>query len=302
MMARKIGVKTILIVALNKLSFLFPDKLYLRLQFRLRMGYGLNLDNPKTFSEKLQWLKLHDRNTLYSSLVDKYEVKAKMEKVLGNQYIIPTLGVWNDVEDIDVGSLPNQFVLKTTHGGGGYGVIVCKDKMALDWNSCKRMLKKGMRQDIYLSLREWPYKNIRHRIIAEQFMCQEDGTDLADYKFFCFNGKPTFVYLRHEASGETRPRMSFFTMDWTFAPFHNPDYLQFDSLPDKPLLFNQMKEIAAKISEGYPFLRVDLYIINNQIYFSEVTFYPGSGMTKFLPSEWDRKLGDMLVLPSTPQS
>lgn len=273
-----------------------PDEYYLRGVFRIMMGYRLNLKNPKTFNEKIQWLKLNDRNSLYTSLVDKYEVKSQIANLIGEDYIIPTLGVWDRPEDIDWDSLPDQFVLKTTHGGGNLGVIICKSKQEINKQEICDRLRNSLQQDIYKLFCEWPYKNVKRRIIAEKLMMQEDGTALADYKFFCFNGKPEYIYLRHEEKNESKPRLSFITMDWQFAPFYNPGYSQFESIPPKPVLFEEMKCIAEKLSKGHSFLRVDLYIINNHVYFSELTFYPSSGMRPFEPVEWDKKLGDLIKL------
>ena len=299
----KTGIKAILFEQnilfaklIERTGFMLDDSLYLKAIFRLIMGYSLNLDDPKTFSEKLQWLKLHDRNTLYTSLVDKYEVKNIIGREIGKDHIIPTLGIWDSVDDINFDSLPNQFVLKTTQGGGSMGVVICKDKSKLDRQVCIADLRKGMKQNIYKSFREWPYKGVKPRIMAEELMTQEDGSPLADYKFFCFNGEPKYVYLRHEEHGETKPRLSFMTMDWEIAPFHNPNYPQFETTPPMPVLFNEMKIMAKKMSKGHAFLRVDLYVINGRIYFSELTFFPGSGMMILEPQEWDKKLGDMIDL------
>jgi len=289
--------KALLLVLIDKLSFLFSDETYLRIQFKLRMGYPLNLDNPVTFSEKLQWLKLNDRNSLYTKLVDKYDVKTFVITTIGAQYIIPTIGVWDTVDSIQWESLPQQFVLKTTQGGGSYGVIVCKDKSSLDKSLAIKRLNKALKQDIYKTFREWPYKNVRGRIIAEEYMEQEDGSALIDYKFFCFNGEPQFLYVRWEDSTDRKEHINFITLDWEPTHFYRPDCRPSIYLPHKPTKFEDMKELTRKLSKGIPFVRVDLYEINSKVYFSELTFYPSSGLLPFEPGEWDRKIGDMLILP-----
>lgn len=287
----------LLLVLIDKLSFLFSDETYLKIQFKLRMGYPLNLDNPMTFSEKLQWLKLNDRNPRYTKLVDKYDVKTFVITTIGAQYIIPTIGVWDTVDAIQWESLPQQFVLKTTQGGGSYGVIVCRDKSRLDKNLAVKRINKALKQDIYKTFREWPYKKIKGRIIAEEYMEQEDGSDLIDYKFFCFNGEPIFLYVRWNAPSDREEHINFITLDWKPAPFYRPDCRPSSNLPHKPVKFEEMKELTRKLSKGIPFVRVDLYEINSKVYFSELTFYPSSGLLPFEPMEWDRIIGDMLILP-----
>lgn len=286
-----------LIILANKLSFLFPDDIFLKLQFRLRMGYRLDLTQPKTISEKIQWLKLYNRNPKYTNLVDKYEVKLIVAKEIGISHIIPTIGLWDTPEEIDFECLPNQFVLKTTHGGGNSGVVICSDKSQLDKAATIKKLRNSLKQDIYKDFREWPYKNVRKRIIAEKYMSQEDGSHLIDYKFFCFNGTPKFVYVSQNIPGSKRQLSCFLTIDWTLAPFkkRNEEYALKE--PIKPITFEEMSIIASNLSKGIPFVRVDLYEINGQIYFSELTFYPSSGMQPFEPQEWDYKLGAMLNLP-----
>ena len=197
----------LLSIIMMKCNWLFPTKLYLKWLFRLRMGYKLDLKNPKTFSEKLQWLKLYNRKPEYTQMVDKAAVKDYVAKILGKEYIIPTLGIWNKPEDIDFESLPNRFVLKTTHGGGSAGVVICKDKSTFDCKKAIRSLNKSMKQDISRELKEWPYKNVVHRIIAEEYVeSRPDVDELPDYKVFCFNGKPKFCQVvtgieRHAFNG-----------------------------------------------------------------------------------------------------
>lgn len=286
---------------LMHLNFLFPDKLYLSLLFRLKMGYWIDWENPKTFSEKLQWLKLYDRNPEYTTMVDKYTVKEYVAKIIGEEYIIPTLGVWDRPEDIDWDSLPQKFVLKTTHGGGGSGVVICKDKTKFDKADAIVKLKRSLSQCGYRNLREWPYKNVSKKVIAEVYL--ENATqsfsdyDLKDYKFFCFNGQPEFCQV---ISGRTNEMcVDFYNMEWGHQSFHEPkDYPFSKREHDKPLGFEEMSRLASILSKGLSFIRVDFYELEGKVYFGELTFFPTSGFGGFNPNEWDYKLGEIIKLPS----
>ena len=271
-----------------------PDKSYLQLLYRFKMGHRLDLKNPKTFTEKLQWLKLYNRKPEYTKMVDKYAVKEYVANLIGEEYIIPTLGVWNKPEDIDWDSLPNQFVLKTTHGGGGGGVVICKDKTTFDKASAIAKLRESMASDIYSGLREWPYKNVPKRIIAEKFMAPEKSPapkDLLDFKFFCFNGEPKFLYVSDSPSHS----LAFLNIDWSLTDFGRDDYHPLNKLPEN---LEEMLAIARKLSAGIPHVRVDLYNIDKHIYFGELTLYTGSGYIPFNPKEYDGQLGDLLTLPN----
>lgn len=296
------ALRNIPIVLLNKVACVFPDKLYLRLQFRLRMGYCIDFKRPQTLSEKIQWLKLNYKNPLFPSLVDKYSVKEYVSHIIGEGHIIPTLQVWSNPDEIDFDSLPQQFVLKTTHGGGNSGVIICKDKNCFDKRATIEKLRKALKQDIYKDFREWPYKFIKKRIIAEKYMAQEDGTPLVDYKFFCFNGIPRFIYVSQNIPGDRRTISAFLDMNWEMLPFKKKNENHAVSYPPKPESFDELKRIALLLANGFPFVRIDLYEINKEVYFSEYTFFPSSGMQPYEPTEWDRKLGEMLDLPSISQS
>lgn len=281
---------------LNKTADLWSDKLFLELKFRLIMKQKLYLENPLTFNEKLQWLKLYNRRPEYTMMVDKYVVKQYVADKIGDEYIIPTLGVWDRVEDIDWNSLPNQFVLKTTHGGGGCGVVICKDKATFDKDNAKQILQKSLDSDIYLSFREWPYKDVPKRIIAEQYMADESGVELKDYKFFCFNGRVGCFkvdfdrFINHKAN--------YYDREAKLLPFGEvccmPD---FNRQFEQPKSFDKMLDIVENLSRDIPFVRVDLYNADGKIYFGEITFFPAAGMGKFEPQEWDYKLGEMLILP-----
>lgn len=272
-----------------------PDAVYLRIMFRLRMGYDLNLRNPKTFNEKLQWLKLYNRREEYTNMVDKYEAKKVAEKILGKDYIIPALGVWNRFEDIDFSILPDQFVLKTTNGGGGGGVIICKNKSELDKSACAKHLKSSLCASIYRNFKEWPYKDVVPRILAERFMVDESG-ELRDYKFYCFNGEPKVLLVASERFSGHRTYFDYFDMDGNHLAFtqggqNNP------VSPSLPPNFDEMKQVARKLSQGIPHVRVDLYSVDGKVYFGEYTFFDSSGLEKFTPEIWDEIFGKWLVLP-----
>lgn len=285
--------KLIIIFILIKLSFFFPDKLYLQLMFRCRMGYKLNLSNPKSFSEKLQWLKLYNRNPLYTTLVDKYAVKEYVAKLIGVEHIIPTLGVWDDARNIDFDSLPEQFVLKTTNGGGG-DVVICKNKADFDKNFAVKHLNEGLKKSIYKSLREWPYKNVKPRIIAEKYMDDGDG-GLKDYKFFCFDGVVFCLQVDYDRFVDHC--RNIYDVNWNKLPFSICFPSKEGYIIDKPKDFEKMLKIAQRLSYGFPHLRVDLYNIKGEIFFGELTFFHGSGYEKFMPNEWDCKFGELLQLP-----
>lgn len=273
-----------------------PDKAYLSRMFKYKMGYDLDLDAPKTYNEKLQWLKLYDRDPIYTSLVDKVEVKKIVAKVIGEEYIIPTLGVWDDPDEIDFEALPNRFVLKCNHNSGT-GMYICKDKSQMDVDNVKKNLRKGLHENKYLQWREWPYKNVKRKIIAEQFMEDDTFHELRDYKFFCFNGDPKILFVateRQEKNKETK--FDFFDSDYSHLPITN-GHPNADTIPQCPSKFEEMKQLAAKLSHGIPHVRVDFYEVNGHVYFGELTFSHWGGFVKFEPSEWDRILGDMIQLP-----
>lgn len=291
--------RLLLAALLREYGFWIPDKLYLQMLYYLRVGKRLSLTNPQTFSEKLQWLKLYDRQPRYTMMVDKLAAKDYVASIIGQKYVIPTLGVWNKPEDIDFDILPQQFVLKTTHGGGSGGVVVCRNKNALDGKVTERILRRALKDNIYRAYREWPYKNVPRRILAEQYI--EDTThpdgDITDYKLYCFNGEPRFCQVigsRH--SDET---IDFFDLEWQHQPFCglNPVAKPASKQPERPIHFMEMLSIARSLAEGIPFCRIDLYDTNEQPYFGEVTFYPASGMGVFRPASYNEVLGHLIQFP-----
>ena len=270
------------------------DKNFLKKKFKIVFGHELNLDVPQTFSEKIQWLKLYDRRPEYTMMVDKYLVRNYIAKVLGEEYLVPLLGVWNDPDEIDFDKLPNQFVLKCNHNSGR-GMCICKDKTKLDIKRTKNCLREGLRQNYFFIGREWPYKNVAPKIVAEQFLAD----DIIDYKFYCFNGvaDSVLVCLERETGF---PKYYYFDKEWKLKRFNimgKEAALDF-TLP-KPGSINKMFQIAEKLSKGIPFVRVDLYCISDKIYFGEMTFYPYSGFNNNLLEEADRYWGAKLELPKS---
>ena len=272
-----------------------PDAIFLKFIYRNIFGRKLDLNEPRSFNEKLQWLKLYDRKPEYTAMVDKYLAKELIAEKLGKEYVIPTIGVWDRFEDIAFDKLPDRFVLKCNHDSGG--LVICRDKAKLDIKEAEKKIKWSLNRNYYWVGREWPYKDVKRKIIAEEYIENEEGKGLVDYKFYCFNGHVEYLYVSEGLEDHKTARISFLTPDWEFAPFERADYKPFSELPKKPGRFSDMLKIAEKLSEGFPFLRVDLYEVNGEIYFSEFTFAPCSGWMPFVPDEWDYKLGELIVLP-----
>lgn len=270
------------------------DIQFIKLLFKSSMNYKLSLENPKTFNEKLQWLKLYDRKPEYTIMVDKYRVREYIADKIGEEYLIPLIGVWDDPDDIDFDSLPNKFVLKCNHDSGG--LSICRDKKTFDVNIAKKKLKKSLKTNYYYSGREWPYKNVPRKIIAEKYITDETGTNLRDYKFYCFDGKAKVAGIYQDRNTDKETTGDFFDMDfnWLDFTFNMPNA---KVKPSKPNHFEKMIEIAEILSEGIPHVRVDLYLSNDKIYFGELTFFDGSGFDKIEPMEWDIKLGEWINLP-----
>lgn len=283
-------VKQIIQSVLNHL----PDEAYLKLKYRVRMGKALNLKDPKTFNEKLQWLKLHDRKPEYATMVDKAAAKDYVAGKIGSQYIIPTLGVWDKFEDIDFDALPEKFVLKCTHDSGG--LVICRDKAALDREAARQKIEKSLKNNYFYHGREWPYKNVKPRILAEEYVSDEHGY-LVDYKFFCFNGEPDSVMVCVER--ETgNPKFYFFDRDWQLVRCNvRGKEAPEDFTLRKPEKLDIMFSLAQQLSEGLPYARVDLYNVDGNIYFGELTFFPSSGFDPNILPETDAYWGEKIVLP-----
>ena len=250
----------------------------------------LNLENPTSFTEKIQWLKLRNTNSLYSKMVDKYECRKIITKELGKEYLIPLIGVWDDAFKINFNELPEQFVLKTTHDSGS--LIICKGKAMLDVKDTRRRLNKALRRNYFYKSREYPYKNAIPRIIGEKYMHDPEQEELNDYKFFCFDGEPKFV---HVTTGKGKTKNSvFFDMNFNPLPFTVDNNLCSPDIINRPIAFDKMVEISRKLSKGLKHIRIDLYYINKKIYFGEFTFHNAGGIMRFSPPEWDNIIGEML--------
>ena len=279
---------------LIKRKLIDPEK-YIKTLFYQRTGYPLNLDNPRTYNEKLQWLKMYWHNPILTTLVDKYAVKDFVKERIGEQYVIPTIGVWDKVSDIDWNKLPNQFVLKSTHDSGG--LVICKDKSQLDRRSAIKKLKKSMANNYYYYGYEWPYKNVVPRIIAEPYLEDPETRELRDYKFFCFNGVVRALFIATDRNKEgVDVKFDFFDEEFNHLPFKQ-GHENASILPVKPHCFEEMKVLATTLSRGFPHVRVDFYEVDGHVYFGEMTFFHHGGWTKFDPERWDEVFGSWLTLP-----
>ena len=258
------------------------------------MNSKLDLDNPQTFNEKLQWLKLYDRDPKYTQMVDKYEVRKYIKEKIGEEYLIPLLGVYDKFEDIDFDKLPKQFVIKCNHDSGG--LVICKDKSMLNIEEARKKINKSLKKNYFYSGREWPYKNVKPRIIIEKYMEDKETKELIDYKFMCFNGEPKCVFTCTERYNDGL-KVTFFDMEWKKMPFIR-HYPASSKKINKPVNYDKMLKFSKMLSKNIPFVRVDWYEINGKLYFGELTFYPGSGFEEFKPEEWDKRIGDMLILPN----
>lgn len=258
---------------------ILSDKAYLKLKFKASLGKKLNLKNPQTFNEKLQWLKLNDRKPEYTTMVDKYEGKKYVADIIGEEHIIPTLGVWDKFDDIDFDSLPNEFVLKCTHDSGG--LVIVKDKASFDKEAARKKINKCLKRNYYWHGREGPYKNVKPKIIAEEYMVDESGYELKDYKIFCFSGEPKVMFIATDRSNPNEEtKFDFFDMDFKHLPFTN-GHPNSNRPIQCPKSFEQMKELASKLSKGIPQVRVDFYDINGKIYFGELTLFHWGGNDAF---------------------
>lgn len=281
------------------LNFFAPliknDITFLKLKYYFIFHKKLNLDNPLSYNEKLQWLKVNCRNPQYTQMVDKIEAKKHVANIIGNEYIIPTLGIYNSFDEIDFAKLPHQFVIKCTHDSGG--VVVCKDKNNLNLKTTKRIIEHGLGKSAFWASREYPYKEVKPRIIIEEYMEDESGYELKDYKIFCFNGKAKFLFVATDRGKENEEtKFDFYDLDWNHLPFTNGHPNNLKQI-EKPKNLDEMVIISEKLSNGIPHVRVDLYNINGKIYFGELTFFHWSGFVPFVPDCWDYKFGDYIELP-----
>ncbi len=285
------------LAALDRLAPVIPipDKVYLRIKYYCRMGKRLNLKNPQTFNEKLQWLKLYGRRPIDTILSDKYAVKEYIAKTIGEQYVIPLLGVWDRFEDIDFDKLPNQFVLKCTHDSGG--IIICKDKSKLDKEAARKKLNTSLKTDYYVYSRERAYKDIPRRIIAEQYMEDSANLELQDYKVHNFDGKPKMVLLCQSRFSKGGLREDFYTPEWEHMDISRPGHPNADEPAPRPAELEEVLALSEKLAKEMPFVRTDFYIIDGKTYFGEITYSPAGGMSPFEPEKWDKVFGDWITIP-----
>lgn len=276
------------------------DADFLKKVFPKYMGYPLDLENPKTFSEKLQWLKVNYREPIQTVMVDKYEAKLFIAQRVGDQYIIPTLAVWDSVEDIDLDALPNQFVLKCTHDSGG--IVICKDKSSFDFEAAKAKLSASLHRDYSRIAREWPYKDVPRRIIAEEYLSELGSNEILDYKMYCFHGEPKLTVVCSNRFSKTGTRMNFYDIDWEPMGIHFGHYPPLSTEFPLPVTYDEMKRLTAELSKDCPFLRVDFYEIKGCLYIGELTFFPGAGFEKFRPMSKDYELGEWLHLENLHRS
>ena len=278
---------------IEKLTRFIPDEPYLKMVYRIRMGKKLNLENPQTFNEKLQWLKLYDRKPIYTTMVDKYEAKKYVAGIIGEEYIIPTLGVWNHFDEIDFDKLPDQFVLKCTHDSGG--LVIVRDKSKFDKEAAKKKIEKSLKRNFYWKGREWPYKDVKPRIIAEKYMEDKTEDQISDYKVYDFEGNPEIIQVDFDRFIEHKRNL--YTKDWDYIEGE----LKYPSIKDrhdvKPDNLNQMIQAAKMLSEKITFLRTDFYLIDGKLYFGELTLFPESGFENFKPEDLDREYGKCIILP-----
>ncbi len=284
-----------IVIYLNKIGFkVLNDEHYLKVLYKLKLNKKLDLSNPQTFNEKLQWLKLHDRKKIYTTMVDKYEAKKYVASIIGEEYIIPTIGIYERFDDIDFDKLPNQFVIKCTHDSGG--LVICKDKSQIDIKTARKKINRSLKRNYFYGGREWPYKNVKPRIIIEKYMEDKKNKIMRDYKIFCFNGKPEIMYLSEGLEDHATAGISFYDMDFKLTDCKRKDYRQISYIPEKPKNWERMKKYSAILSKGIPHLRVDWYEINGKLYFGELTFYTQTGMIPFEDESWDKKLGNLIKL------
>ena len=269
---------------------LLPDKIYLQLIYFKHFKKFIDFNNPKTFNEKIQWLKVNYRNDVFTEMVDKYKAKQYISQLIGEEYIIPTLGVWNNPEEIEFDKLPEKFVLKCNNDSGG--IVICKNKQTLNIAETKKFLKSRLNNNGFWYGREWPYKNIKPCIIAEKYV-ENNNHELIDYKFFCFNGKPKIVLVCSERFSSNNMCKTYFDENWNLLNIVEANH-RINKEQKKPQTFEKMKEFSKKLAKDMPFVRIDFYEIKGKLYFGEITFFPASGLEKFKPEEWDYILGDMI--------
>lgn len=279
----------------SKIYRMIPDPLYLRFRYFRFTGKPLKLKDPETFNEKLQWLKLYDRRPEYTKMVDKYAMKQYVAETIGAEYVIPAIGVWEHFDDIDLEQLPEQFVLKCTHDSGG--IILCRDKRVFDRSSARERMERSLASNFYWFGREWPYKEVKPRILAEPLIKDPSGEDLMDYKVFCFNGVPKMILVCSQRFGASGLKEDFFDENWNHLACKRAHQDNAEVIPPLPEHRELMLEAARELSKSIPFVRVDFYEAEGRVYVGELTFFPASGFEDFEPGFWNHELGKWLTLP-----
>ena len=274
----------------NGITCWMPDSLFLKIAYKGIMGEKLNLNNPRSFNEKLQWLKVNDHNPQYRLFVDKLMAKDTVGRIIGYQHIVPSYGNWSNAKDISFDILPQRFVLKCNHDQGS--VILVKNKNSINKKEIIKKLDIKMKKNAYYGTREYPYKNIEPRVFAEKYL----GDNIIDYKFYCFNGEPKFLYCGQGLTEDHSLKIDFYDLNWELMPFYRTDYDRLGKI-ERPSRLDEMINISRKLSENIPFVRIDLFEVNNEVFFSEFTLYPASGFMPFVPNEYDEIVGEWLRLP-----
>lgn len=278
----------------SKITHLIPDKIFLRIKYRRKFGVKLSFKSPKTFNEKLQWLKVYNRKQLYTTMVDKFEAKKYVASVIGKEYTIPTLGIYDSFDEIDFDTLPDQFVIKCTHDSGG--LVICRDKSKLNIEKTKEKICNCLKNNYYYGGREWPYKNVKPRIIIEKYMEDKNSKTMRDYKIFCFSGKPKILYLSEGLEDHSTASMSFYDMNMQLTDCRRSDYKPLNYKPQKPKNFEKMKEFSSLFSKNIPHLRVDWYEVNGKLFFGEFTFTTCGGYVPFAEEKWNKRMGSWIKL------
>ena len=278
---------------IKKILRILPDKIYLKIKYYIRFKKKLNLHKPETYNEKIQWLKLYDRKKIYTTMVDKYEVKNYVANIIGEEYIIPTIGVFNKFDEINFDSLPNQFVIKCTHDS--CGLIIVKNKKELDIKKARKKINKCLKNNYFFGGREWPYKNVKPRIIIEPYLEEKKYGELRDYKFFTFSGKVKFMFIASNRQGNGDTYFDFYDEKFNHLDIIN-GHSNNPTPPEKPLNFNKMIELAEKLSKNIKHVRIDFYEVDGKIYFGEMTFYHWSGFVPFSPEKWDKIIGSYIKI------
>lgn len=273
---------------------ILPDKIYIKNLYKARTGKELNLKNPQTFNEKQNWLKLYDRRPEYTMMVDKYKVREYVAKKIGEEYLVPLLGVWDSPDEIDFDSLPNEFVLKCNHDNG---VIICRDKSTFDIEAAKKNLAWRLKRDYYRKLREWPYKNVDRKIICEKFMTTSNGNKATEYKFFCYNGVPKYILVVSDRFATEKVDMDMYDIEWKHLDVIRGEHKQAGDVFVKPENYTQLCDFCRILSKDIPYVRVDFNVWNERIHFGEMTFFDLGGFETYSPEEWNEIFAEPLVLP-----